>query len=298
MEASEMTDEPNSTALLPYEHGDRLDLESDFATIELRPVSRGDSPRIEARGRHGESVRFEVHRDAGVVHVEVKPDVSTMGAIFFGRRSAARIVAFVPENVIARLSTSAGRLSIARLRNATLEVHADAGSVELDDVSGRIRLTTSAGRIEGRGLSGAISATTDAGSIQLEIAHLDAGRHEITTSVGSIRIELARGLPVLVQARATMGSAKVDVRSTPGAAAVLEVSADLGSVRVRESARHYEGVPSHVQLPAPIEAGPFRTMDRPAPVPKETLDRILARVASGELSPEAASQLLRALGQA
>jgi hypothetical protein len=243
-------------------------------------------------------VRFEVHRDAGIVHVEVKPNGSSMGALFFGRRGHARIVALVPENVVARLTTSAGRLSVSRLRGAALEIHTDAGSVELDDVSGRMRLTTSAGRIEGRGLSGAIDATTDAGSIQLEIAHLDAGRHEITTSVGSVRLELARGLPALIHARATMGSAKVDVRSTPGAAAVLEVSADLGSVRVRESSRTYEGAVPPIVAPPPVEAGPFRTMDRPAPLPKETLDRILARVASGELSPESASQLLRALGHA
>jgi len=186
---------------------------------------------------------------------------------------------------------------VSRLRDVDLEITADAGAIDLDDVSGRLVLVTSAGRIEGRALSGAIEASTDAGAIKLEIAHLAPGRHSVTTSVGSVRIDLARGMPVQISAHTTMGSSRVDVRSTPGAAAILEVNAELGSVRVRESSRHHE--PDVIDV-RPIEttttpeAGPFRSPARPV-VLDGTLDRVLARVANGELSPQAAADLLRAL---
>ncbi len=117
----------------------------------------------------------------------------------------------------------------------------------------------------------------------------------MTTSVGSIRLELARGLPVQVSAHATMGSSRVDVRSTPGAAAILEVNAELGSVRVRESSRGYERDEREGANEVPVAEGPFRTAARPTPIFDGTLDRVLARVASGELAPQAAADLLRAL---
>ena len=294
-------DGTSGTSLLPLEPGDRLEIETTFASLEVRPVEVGGRARIEVRGRHSDAARVVVARDAATVHVEVEPTAAHVGGMIFGRRAAGvRLVAFVPSHGLRmQLVTSAGRLAISRLHDVELEVSADAGAIDLDDVSGKLELVTSAGRIEGRGLSGSIEASTDAGSIRLEIAHLSPGRHAVTTSVGSVRLELARDMPVQVSAHATMGSARVDVRSTPGAAAVLEVNAELGSVRVSESRRLYE--PRAVEAPESpvvVAEGPFRTASRPnAPIFDGTLDRVLARVANGELAPAAAADLLRALSQ-
>jgi hypothetical protein len=298
----ESDDESTSgTTLLPLEPGDRLEIETTFASLEVRPVETGGPTRIEVRGRHSDAARVSVARDAGTVHVEVEPTAAHVGGMIFGRRAAGvRLVAFVPARGLrAQLVTSAGRMAIARLHDVELEISADAGTIDLEDISGKLELVTSAGRIEGRGLSGSIEASTDAGSIRLEIAHLAPGRHSVTTSVGSVRLDLARDMPVQVSAHATMGSARVDVRSTAGAAAVLEVNADLGSVRVRESTRLYEPSAVEAITHAPILAeGPFRTAARPnAPIFDGTLDRVLARVANGELAPAAAADLLRALSQ-
>lgn len=301
METTRTTDdEERSDIALPLEPGDLLALSCDLGSVDVGRVEPGGMPRVEIRGRNAREAHVEVRRDGTTVHVETKP-LASMAALFFGHHPRVRIRVFVPADVHARLATAAGRLRISGLDGCRLEIEAEAGSVELDDVFGRLRLTTEAGRIEGRNVGGAIDARTEAGAIRLDVAYLDAGRHEIVTSVGSARIDLARGMPVVVNARATMGSAKVDVRSTPGAAALLDVSAELGSVRVRESGRpfHPRGVAE-----APMEAGPFRTaaasssQDVAAQVSDETLERILARVASGELAPEAAARLLRALGRA
>ena len=293
-------EEPHRSELLPLEPSDALEIEASFASIEVRPVEPGGAPRIELRGRHADAASIRVARDAGVVHVTVDPTASHVGGMIFGHRhQPVRLVALVPPRGLrGQLVTSAGRLSVLRLENVDLEISADAGAIDLEDVSGDLTLTTSAGKIEGRGLSGRIEATTDAGAIRLEIAHLAPGRHSVSTSLGSVRIDLARGMPVQIGAHTTMGSSRVEARSTAGAAAQLEVNAELGSVRVRESTRFYEA-----PLSAPIEAasegptpseGPFRTAQR-GPLHDGTLDRVLARVASGELDARAAADLLRAL---
>lgn len=292
-------DSAQAVHALPLEPGDRLEIETSFASLEVRPVEPGGLPRIELRGRYADAARVVVDRDASTVHVDVEPTVAHVGGLFFGRRAQpVRLVAFVPETGLrAQLVTSAGRIAVKRLREVELEMSADAGAIDLDDVEGRLQLVTSAGRIEGRGIAGTIEASTDAGSIRLEIAHLAPGRHHVTTSLGSVRLELARGMPVQVSAHATMGSARVDVRSTPGAAAQLEVNAELGSVRVRESSRHYERARDAAPPPAPlVSEGPFRTAQR-GPMLDGTLERVLARVANGELAPAAAADLLRALSQ-
>lgn len=291
-------DEAHRAELLPLEAGDALEIEATFASIEVRPVDDDARPRIELRGRYADAASIRVARDAGVVHVSVDPTASHVGGMIFGQRHhPVRLVAYVPRRGLrGQLVTSAGRLSVVRLDEVDLEITADAGAIDLEDVSGELRLTTSAGKIDGRGVSGRVEATTDAGSIRLEIAHLAPGRHVVSTSVGSVRIDLARGMPVQIGAHTTMGSSRVDVRSTPGAAAQLEVNAELGSVRVRESSRFYEAAlraPIEVSAPPPAE-GPFRTAQR-GPLHDGTLDRVLARVASGELDARAAADLLRAL---
>jgi hypothetical protein len=299
METTNMAqDDERSDIPLPLEPGDRLVLSCDVGSIDIGRVEPGGTPRIEVRGRHASEAHLDVRREGTTVYVEAKPAAS-MAALLFGRGARVRMRAYVPADVHARLTTAAGRMRISGLEGCALEIEAEAGSVELDDVFGTLRLVTEAGRIEGRNVGGTIDARTEAGAIRLEIAHLDPGRHEVVTTMGSARLELARGLPVVVNARATMGSAKVDVRSTPGAAALLDVSAELGSVRVRESGRPYHPRDGA----APLEAGPFRTAASASTEPRvqvseETLDRILGRVASGEITPEAAARLLRALGHA
>src|SRR5262249_55915528 len=138
----------------------------------------------------------------------------------------------------------------------------------------------------------------NAGAVRLEIAHLDAGKHKVTTNIGATRIELARGMPVRVEARTTMGSARVSFPTVRDAAALLEVEAGPGAVQVRRSSR-VGGPPGVGDGSAePVGAGPFRTADvvESKPMSEEELAAVLEKVAKGELTPAAARELLRALG--
>ena len=180
---------------------------------------------------------------------------------------------------------------MGNLSGCDLSIETDAGAVSVEDVSGRISLATQAGRIDALRISGAIDIATSAGAVNAEILSLTAGTHRIRTSVGAVRIELAKGLPVRIAARTTMGSTRVDFPVQEDALAVLDIEADLGAIRVSESSHRHDA--------SEVSAGPYRTpaqSDEPSPRDNEEIESILARVADGELSPEAARELLRALG--
>ncbi len=87
-----------------------------------------------------------------------------------------------------------------------------------------------------------------------------------------------------------MGATRIDFPITADAAALLDIEADLGAIRVVESSRTYD---AGIIVPA----GPYRTA---APVssavPDVEIEHVLERVADGSITPEAARDLLRALG--
>lgn len=98
-------------------------------------------------------------------------------------------------------------------------------------------------------------------------------------------------MPVRIAARTTMGATRIDLPVANDAPALLEVEADLGAIRVMESSRTWDAT---IATPA----GPYRAAPASGgePTSDEEVERILERVADGSLSPEAARDLLRALG--
>ena len=275
--------------------GKRVVIETDYALISLVPISPGEAPRVEAFVRH-ERVPIEAHERGDSMRFEVSA-VDPRGRPFW-HEGPLRVVAHLAPGARVRAHTSAGKI-VANGVSGELDLASDAGVIDLESVTGTIRLATSAGRIDGSNLSGSIEAESNAGAVRLEIAHLDPGTHSIQTNLGATRIELARGMPVRVEARTTMGSARVRFPSQHDAAAILSVTADVGAIRVRESSRAWVSPSAIVTA-----AGPFRTPsppehrehdERPGAT-DEDLEKVLARVASGELSPGDARELLRAMG--
>ena len=102
---------------------------------------------------------------------------------------------------------------------------------------------------------------------------------------------------------------------TAGAAARFVLTADLGEIKVREytkaGERQHEsrtGYRNEFNVSARIVDGPYRSEQRSSsrvegdayrapsePIERETLDRILAKVADGTLNPQTAAELIRAL---
>jgi hypothetical protein len=294
---------------LPLAEHPRLELHSDIARMRVVPIAPGEAPWLEVvneHPHHGAGPNVDVDGAAGVTRIRVSGawngdpnwwngpwwESTFWEKKFWKRAFHTLVVAHVPKDVHGEIRSSAAKLHVARLSGCDLSIDTDAGAVTVEDVSGRLRLATQAGRIDALRISGAIDISTSAGAVNAEVLSLVPGTHRIRTNVGAVRLELARGMPVRIVARTTMGATRVDFPVTEDALAILDIEADLGAIRVSESTHRHD---EHVEA-----AGPYRTPAAPAapttPRDNEEIERILERVASGEITPEAARDLLRALG--
>jgi len=189
---------------LPLAEHPTLEVTAEMATISLVPTLVGEKPFVEVLG--ADRITVNIRAEAGTTHVHLEQD---MGFFGFGRNGKARTVLHVPSDVRAIIRTEAGRLRAERLHGCDLVLETEAGEIKLDDLHGKLRVVTEAGKIDGERLAGTFDVSTSAGAVYLEILALDAGKHRVATSLGAVKIDLARGLLVRIDARTTMGTARV-----------------------------------------------------------------------------------------
>jgi hypothetical protein len=283
--------------LVPLTFSERptLEVSVDAVDLELLAVEPGQPPSLEVVG--GGAGQVEVTRVGEVTRV----DVHASWAEGFVRRLRFR----VPAALRARVAGGAGRMTVEGLEGCDLLLSAHAGSVRLDRVHGRLAISVDSGTVKGERLGGTFDVVSQAGSVKLSIDALDAGEHRVRTALGAVKVELPRGLAVRIDASATLGSARALYPSTPGAATVLRLEAELGSVLVRErdgqapdESRHgdwrdwrrlWQATARPAPGPSP-SAAPLVT-----PPPAEDVRRVLELVRAGTVSPDEAERLLRAM---
>ena len=289
---------------LPLAEHPRLDLQTDIARLHVVPTAPGEAPFLEVTPDHPHaSPPVEVEGSRGTTHVRIAGtwagDPSWWSGPwwekqFWKKGFRVNVVAHVPPGIAGKIQSNAAKVTVAGLAGCDVAIETNAGSLQIEDCSGVLRLATDAGRIDARRIAGSLDIETSAGAVTADVLSLAPGTHRVRTSVGAVRLELARGMPVRVVARTTMGATRIDFPTSEDAPAVLDVEADLGAIRIVESSRRWD------RDAAPISGGPYRTAI--APIAPEAHDqeiqRILERVADGSLPPEAARDLLRALGVA
>ena len=296
-----MDDAHGRTWTLPFGERAELELAAGRGDFALVPVDPGEAAWIEVAGR-GVVDGVEVSRVGNVVRVEVDRDNHVHRS---GRDSRATL--HVPRDVRAEIHTHAGSVEARDLGPCELAVKTGAGRIALSDVYGRLRLSTGAGQIAGHGLGGSIDAETNAGAVLLDIGALDPGDHHIRNGAGAIRLELAYDIDARIDVRPGRGSVQSDYPTRQHAAAVLHVSTDVGSIRIRGT--HFQVAPR-----APIRTSTVESRDEtesrfapttPSSVVEEragagalsetNVERILKLVESGKLSARDAKELLEAL---
>jgi hypothetical protein len=302
---------------LPLVDHPRLELEADLARVSIVGIAAGETPWLEVESDDPHTVPLvDVEGEGPTTRVRISgahrgdppfthpaPDAGPgwwkgpwWSAAFWDRRRWKKafhvnVVAHVPRDVKGAVRSNAAKMRVADLFGCDLVIETDAGYLSIEDVSGALKLATQAGRIDARRISGSLDIATSAGAVSAEVLSLAPGTHRIRSNVGSVQLELARGMPVRVAARTTMGATRVDFPTTDDAPALLDIEADLGAIRVVESPRAWEQ--------GSMAAGPYRT---PGVGPtrseenEEEIARILSRVADGSITPEQARDLLRALG--
>lgn len=268
-----------TTHVLPlqFSAAPTLDVQLDTARLELVGVGPGEACRLEVQ--------------QGPERVSITP--RSRGPFGFNA-DARRLKLFVPPHVRACVRNDLGRVSIEHLAGCDLTVASLSGTVDLDDVRGRLTVGVDSGSVRGTRLGGTFDVRGQAGSARLAIDALDEGTHRVATTLGSVRVELASGQEVQLETSTSLGSVRARYPSTPGAKAVLQLSADSGSVKVTDGgeardARHgdwpdwrkrWEGAVASVLEAVPVVAE--RTVEavvsrRPPPWPTRSCARCWGR---------------------
>lgn len=223
---------------LPLGEHPTLELVNDTAQLTIVPTSAGEAPYLELLGAESDRLLVHVVPEDGFTRVRIDAGI---GPFAWTSGFRAHAVLHVPASLRARIRSSAGWLHVERLVGCALTLESDLGAISLEEVDGSVRAVTQAGRIDGENLRGSFDVCSAAGAVKLEIAGLEPGIHRVRTNVGAIKIDIARGMRVRIAARTDVGAAHVGFPSSPDAPAVLELVADVGSIRVRESHRFVAG---------------------------------------------------------
>lgn len=291
-----MDQEMRRTWPLPFGERPVLEVDADALPVLLQPTAPGEAPSLEVVGYHVDRAEVEIAPDGNAVRARVRPSRRTFG-LFWG--VALRVVAHVPREVSARVRSDAGSIDARGLGPCQLDLRTGAGRIGLHEVHGRLRLSTDAGQVTGEDVGGSLEVRTDAGQVTLDVRHLDPGEHHVHTDVGAVSLTLRPGLDVQVEARAAVGSVRNEYPSRAGAAAVLRVSTEVGSVRVRQgvgpSTSAWERPPEQAHGPTEPSPPPPRPPGEPGRSIDPEVERILKMVEAGELTAREADELLRAL---
>lgn len=101
-----------------------------------------------------------------------------------------RLLFTVPEDILLEAVTSSGNLAVSGIDAEFLSAQSSSGSVEIDDVSGRLSCGSSSGGVRVRGGEGEKAVKTSSGTIRIEDS--DGGINAESSS-GSVRIASVDG---------------------------------------------------------------------------------------------------------
>jgi hypothetical protein len=108
--------------------------------------------------------------------------------------------------------------SITVPRGARVEVRNVNGRVEIEDVEGGVRGTTTNGSVELDDVAGEVDAASTNGSVEVKLARLGAGdRDRLRTTNGSVRLTLPRDAQAEIEAHTVNGSIHCDFDLRGGA---------------------------------------------------------------------------------
>ena len=277
---------PDNIWDLPFGTPAELELHADWGTLTIVPVEPGGQPRLQLH-RGTEHIVPEIEKHGGLVRVRLEPrrDFSWFGAW------DCKATLHVPPDVRAHIQTNAGSVHARDLEGCELGIKANAGKIELANVHGLLHLAADAGSVSGRDVGGYLNVETQAGQVRLEVTELLPGEHRVRATMGEVRLQLAPGLDVCIEAHTSLGSIRNDYPSRQSAPTKLQLSTEMGSVRIEQGGFNMSSRPRVPRQP-----------ERPAaPVERATdpeLERILKMVEAGELSAQEADDLLQAMGKA
>ncbi|MET0417340.1 MAG: hypothetical protein ABW022_15110 [Actinoplanes sp.] len=114
----------------------------------------------------------------------------------------------------------------------SVEITAQAGSVKLNGVAGKIQVTTEAASVEALALtSDAVTIKSEVGAASLEFTEAPT-LVSATTSMGAVDLKVPGTTAYAVDVRGKVGAEKVRVEQDPASAHRIEVRTEVGAVQI------------------------------------------------------------------
>jgi hypothetical protein len=228
---------------LPVGEGGRLDLQTNFGSIDIRSGGSGVQVVVEREARTMDSesaaktfahMTTTIEQRQNDVVVRMRYDNAFS---FFGWFDQPRVhfVITVPRRYNVSAQTSGGSISIADL-TGEVSCHTSGGSLRIGHIEGPVDASTSGGSVAVAGAAGRLKVQTSGGGIQIDGCR---GPAEIETSGGSIHAAHVAGDLVAhtsgggihlsdisgsIDASTSGGSVTAELRGAPRADSRLETS--------------------------------------------------------------------------
>jgi hypothetical protein len=115
---------------------------------------------------------------------------------------------------------------------STADITSQAGAVKINGLTGDIRVKSQAAAVEGTGLAGdSVTVDTEAGAASLEFAEAPS-MVKVTTKAGAVAVRVPGSTAYAVQTRTSVGGSDVSVQKDPASAHRIQVTTDVGAIRV------------------------------------------------------------------
>ncbi len=224
--------------------GGTLKLETDVGSIDIETHAKDTVlVNVEIGGKDEDKMRVDINKLGDNVSINGDLDRSGFGFGSTSIRVTYKIT--LPENYSINLDTSGGSIEIEDLKGK-VDAHTSGGSISVEDVEGNVNIKTSGGSLVLENIIGEINAKTSGGSIKLRLPSNSIQDTKVKTAGGSIAAYLARNVAVDVSAKTSGGRVTSDftvngeikkrsiVGTINGGGAKLYLKTSGGSVRLKE----------------------------------------------------------------
>ena len=227
-------------------NGGLLKIVTDVGAIDIETHAKETVlVEVEISGKNEDDMSIHFKKSGDNVSIKGDFDRSGFGFGFGSSHIRVTYKVTLPENYNIDINTSGGSIEIEDL-TGKVDAHTSGGSISVEDVVGDINIKTSGGSLDLDNVIGRINAKTSGGSIKLKFPKNPTKDSNLKTSGGSITAYLAKDVAVNLSAKTSGGrvSSEFAVNGTTkkrsivgtinGGGPELVLKTSGGSVRIKE----------------------------------------------------------------
>ncbi|WP_057832845.1 DUF4097 family beta strand repeat-containing protein [Colwellia sp. TT2012] len=183
--------------------GGLLKIETDVGAIDIDTHAKEIVLiTVEISGKNEDDMEVSFIKSGD--NVSIKGDFERSGFSFGSNHIKVTYKVTLPQNYNVDLNTSGGSIEIENL-TGKVDAYTSGGSISLEDLQGDVDIKTSGGSLDLDNIIGQINAKTSGGSIKLKFPSNPTKDTKVKTSGGSITAYLAKDVAVNLSAKTSGG---------------------------------------------------------------------------------------------